>query len=55
MPLEPLETALRVVEALESLGVPYLIGGSLASAFYGVPRATLDADILVDGLTPPAH
>jgi len=37
-----------VVEALESLGVRYLIGGSLASGLFGATRVTLDADILAD-------
>jgi len=38
----------RFVEALESLEVPYLIGGSLASSAYGVPRSTQDADLVAD-------
>ncbi len=45
---EPLQVALRVTQVLEELGVPYLIGGSLASAFYGEPRATMNADIVAD-------
>jgi hypothetical protein len=32
--------------ALESLRIPYLIGGSLASSAHGVLRATLNVDIL---------
>ncbi len=40
---------LPVVEALETLDVPYYIGGSVASSFTGVARATQDAD-LVAGL-----
>ena len=32
--------------AFESLRIPYLIGGSLASSAHGVLRATLDVDIL---------
>jgi hypothetical protein len=32
--------------ALDSLRIPYLIGGSLASSAHGVLRATLDVDIL---------
>jgi hypothetical protein len=44
----PLEITMIAVEALESLGVPYLIGGSLASGLFGSTRATLDADILAD-------
>ncbi|HEX8683594.1 MAG TPA: hypothetical protein VF707_14835 [Ardenticatenaceae bacterium] len=35
-----------VVEALEQLRVPYLIGGSVASSVYGIARATLDVDIV---------
>jgi len=49
---EPLQVALRVIKTLEELGVPYLIGGSLASTLYGEPRATMDADIIADLLLP---
>jgi len=45
---EPVAVTLLVVEALEALGVPYLIGGSLASAVHGVARATVDADLVAD-------
>jgi len=45
---EPLAVTLSVIEALEALDVPYLIGGSLASAVHGVARATLDADLVAD-------
>ena len=37
-----------VVKAFEKLGVPYYIGGSVASSAYGVARATLDVDIVTD-------
>ncbi len=37
-----------VVEALEELGVAYHIGGSVASSFHGIPRLTLDVDIVAD-------
>jgi hypothetical protein len=40
-----------VAQLLEKLGVAYEIGGSLASSLHGVPRSTLDADIVAD-LTP---
>jgi len=36
-----------VTEALETLDVPYFITGSMASAWYGEPRLTLDIDIVV--------
>jgi hypothetical protein len=45
---EPIATTLLVIDALEALGVPYFIGGSLASAVHGVLRATLDADLIAD-------
>jgi hypothetical protein len=45
---EPVAVTLLVIEALDALGVPYLIGGSLASAVHGVARATADADLVAD-------
>jgi hypothetical protein len=45
---EPIAVSLQVVEVLEQLGVRYLIGGSLASALYGVARSTADADLMAD-------
>jgi hypothetical protein len=39
---------LPVIEALEAVGVDYAIGGSVASSFTGVARATQDADLAVD-------
>jgi len=43
-----LEVATLVAAALESCGIRYLIGGSLASAYAGEPRSTLDIDFVVD-------
>ena len=43
---EPLAVTLTIADILEKLDVPYALGGSLASAVYGVPRATMDADII---------
>jgi hypothetical protein len=37
-----------VVEALEAEGVPCYIGGSVASSVLGVPRTTLDVDLVAD-------
>jgi len=45
---EPIAVTLLVTDALETLGVPYVIGGSLASAVHGVVRATMDADLVAD-------
>ena len=45
---EPIAITLRVIQEFDKLNVPYLIGGSLASALYGEPRATMDADVVAD-------
>jgi hypothetical protein len=38
----------HLVAALDEGRVPYVVGGSFASSHHGVPRATNDADLLVD-------
>jgi hypothetical protein len=45
---EPLQIVRKVVDVLNALHAPYLIGGSLASSLHGIPRATLDADLVAD-------
>jgi len=45
---EPVAVTLLVIRTLDALGVPYLIGGSLASAIHGVARATADTDLVAD-------
>lgn len=45
---EPVEVTLKVTDVFEKLGVPYLIGGSLASTLYGMVRATQDSDIVAE-------
>ena len=37
-----------VLRALRELGVPHYVAGSLASSLHGVPRASIDADIVAD-------
>ena len=37
-----------IVEALEEFGIPYHIGGSVASSLYGHPRLTIDVDIIAE-------
>ena len=44
----PVAVARHVADALESCGVRYVIGGSLASSISGEPRSTLDVDIVVE-------
>lgn len=46
-PANPVPIALRVARAFEALGIPYLIGGSVASTMHGEPRGTLDVDFAV--------
>lgn len=45
---EPIEVTLKVTAVFEKLSIPYLIGGSLASALYGMVRTTQDADIVAE-------
>lgn len=45
---EPLLVVSRLAAVLDRLGVPYLVGGSLASSVFGVPRATQDVDLVAD-------
>ena len=43
------ETGLRrLIDAMQSLNIRFLIGGSLASSIHGVPRATMDVDLVLD-------
>jgi len=39
---EPIEVTLKVTNAFEQLGIPYLIAGSLASTLYGMVRTTME-------------
>jgi hypothetical protein len=43
-----LQVALRVARAFDSLGLRYLIGGSLASSLHGIPRSSHDADLVAE-------
>lgn len=49
-PVDPLaqEATLTVARALESLGIDYLIGGSMAAIAHGVIRMTNDVDLVAD-------
>ena len=50
--MNPEESALAaVVGVLTRLGIPYMLTGSIASSFYGRPRATHDADMVIDPTT----
>ena len=45
---EPVEVTLKVTDVFERFGVPYLIGGSLASTLHGRVRTTQDSDIVAE-------
>ncbi|HSB01323.1 MAG TPA: hypothetical protein VLE49_11775 [Anaerolineales bacterium] len=45
---EPIEVTFKVTGVLERLGIPYLIGGSLASTLYGMVRTTQDSDVIAE-------
>lgn len=45
---DPVAVAVEFTELLESLGIRYLVGGSLASSIHGEPRSTNDIDIVAE-------
>jgi hypothetical protein len=45
---EPVEVTFKVTGVFEKLGIPYLIGGSLASVLHGMVRTTQDSDIVAE-------
>jgi hypothetical protein len=45
---EPIEVTLKVTGVFETLGVPYVIGGSLASTLHGMVRTTQNSDIIAE-------
>jgi len=50
---DPIALALDVAAILERLGIPYLVGGSLASSIHGELRSTNDVDFVAD--VRPSH
>ncbi|MFQ5418984.1 MAG: hypothetical protein ACE5FD_02740 [Anaerolineae bacterium] len=45
---EALQVTLRVTNLLDELGIPYVIGGSMASIIHGMLRTTMDVDIVAN-------
>jgi hypothetical protein len=43
----PLELVSQVAAILDDLGIPYALGGSMASSLVGEPRSTVDVDIAI--------
>jgi len=47
-PMQNLSGLREVLAVLTRLGIPYALGGSMASSVYGVPRNTRDADVTAE-------
>lgn len=45
---EPILVVAHLARVFDALGIRYLVGGSLASSLYGIPRATQDVDLVAD-------
>ncbi len=54
-PADPSPLAAAVAAILESEGIPYVIGGSVAASIYGEPRSTLDVDVMIDAGEEPVR
>jgi Nucleotidyl transferase AbiEii toxin, Type IV TA system len=46
-PANPITIAAAIAAILDSLGIRYVIGGSVAASIYGEPRSTLDIDLMI--------
>ncbi|MGD8371430.1 MAG: hypothetical protein PVF76_13675 [Syntrophobacterales bacterium] len=46
--MTPEETLQLLLAKLDQCSIPYMITGSFASNMHGVPRATYDADVVID-------
>lgn len=44
----PADALKRILEILDLLEIPYMVGGSLASSLHGIPRSTMDVDLIAD-------
>jgi hypothetical protein len=48
LPMNGTDALIALARAFDDAGLPYMIVGSYSSNFYGVPRSTKDADLLVN-------
>ena len=44
----PAEALAHLLDILDRMEIPYLVGGSVASSIHGITRPTMDADIVAD-------
>lgn len=42
----PADAFKRILEVLDLFEIPYMVCGSLASSLYGIPRASMDVDLV---------
>lgn len=45
---EPVLVVAELARVFDALGIRYVVGGSVASSLYGIPRATQDVDLVAD-------
>ena len=45
----------RLAAKLDAAGIPYMLSGSFASSYHGVPRTTQDLDLVIDPTRPALH
>ncbi len=45
---EQLEFVKLIASRLDSVGIPYMMTGSMAMAIYSIPRMTRDIDLVVE-------
>lgn len=45
---EPILVVVKLARVFDALQIHYVVGGSLASSVYGIPRATQDVDLVAD-------
>ena len=38
----------RITAALDQAGIPYMLTGSFACAYYGIPRTSQDIDLIIE-------
>ena len=44
----PAQLVVWIAQLLDQLGIPYHVGGSVASSWYGQPRSTADLDVVIE-------
>jgi hypothetical protein len=45
---EPILAVAKLASVFNTLGIRYVVGGSVASSLYGIPRATQDVDLVAN-------